>query len=212
MKKAAFLLCLMMASFVLTAQKKEGWSLSGTFMNRYVWRGNDYGNGPVVQPSFSYSFKNFSIGAWGNYSLNISPNNAEVDLWSSYSFSKTFKMLLTDYYFPVEPGNQGNFMSCNAHTYELGAMKTFGRFQASFYGLLNGPNTMYGEVKYTKNKISLFIGGGGTTNNNLCIHNTGISYQDALEVSDRFQIPIQGSLIYNPSSEQIYLTFGFTIQ
>ncbi len=107
------------------AQGPKGeWTVGSDFFNRYIWRGSDYGNSPVIQPTLKYTLNGFSVGAWGSYSLSANTSATEADLFLSYAFKNGFSLQVTDYYFPVEPGSTGRYFDYhNAHTFEVTASR-----------------------------------------------------------------------------------------
>jgi hypothetical protein len=77
--------------------------------SRYIWRGNDYGNSPAIQPNICFSWKGLKIGSWGSYAFSKhsiefndstivdAGNFAEVDLYISYTY-KWFTLMVFDYF------------------------------------------------------------------------------------------------------------------
>lgn len=83
-------------------------SLSTDIMNRYVWRGASLSTAPIIQPSLNFQVNNFTIGAFGSYSINRQ-DLSETDLFVSYSFmEELFSLTVTDYFFPAQsiPNNK----------------------------------------------------------------------------------------------------------
>jgi len=90
---------------------KVSLNLGADLVTRYIWRGQNYGNSPAIQPTLSLNAFGFSIGAWGSYALSrytfqvndsvsVQDNYSEIDLFISYHYS-FFTLLLTDYYVPI---------------------------------------------------------------------------------------------------------------
>ena len=59
------------------------------FFSKYIWRGQNATDGPVAQPSFTFSHKNFTLSAWGNLELDNANNNrwniTETDITFDYT-------------------------------------------------------------------------------------------------------------------------------
>jgi hypothetical protein len=55
-------------------------------MSRYIWRGQDYGQCPSIQPGLSATWKGFTLGAWGAYKIT-GPGEQETDLYLSKTVS-----------------------------------------------------------------------------------------------------------------------------
>lgn len=88
-------------------------------VNRYVWRGTDFGNAVSIQPGMSISHGNIEVGAWSSWAITDGDKDIEVegkdgdegamtlkgrganenDLYISFS-SGPIGITLTDYYFP----------------------------------------------------------------------------------------------------------------
>lgn len=109
-------------------------------VNRYVWRGTDFGNAVSVQPGMSISYGNIEVGAWSSWAITDGDREAEIknivfddtgapadttdfgigtlkgrganenDLYISFS-SGPIGITLTDYYFPGLTGENDSFFS-----------------------------------------------------------------------------------------------------
>lgn len=66
-------------------------------MNRYIFRGTDYGNSPSIQPTFSISTGGFEIGYWG--AISLTSYYQEIDLYAKYTIGG-LSIIFTDYYIP----------------------------------------------------------------------------------------------------------------
>jgi len=54
-------------------------------MSRYIWRGQEYGQSPSIQPSLSATWKNITLGSWGAYKLT-GAGDQETDFSLSADF------------------------------------------------------------------------------------------------------------------------------
>jgi hypothetical protein len=71
----------------------------------------------------------------------------------------------------------------------------------------------YLQAGYTIGKVDLFIGGGDgqySTSGDFNISNIGISTSKEIKISDTFSLPVFGSAILNPNTEQLYLVVGIS--
>jgi len=124
---AVFLL--QMPGSLLRAQEKEckvTLDLSADIMSRYIWRGlNLGGSSPSIQPALELGAGNFTLGAWGAYSMNPAIAHQEVDLYASYTFADLVTLTATDYFLPNEdtlPNRYFNFKKDETtHLLELSA-------------------------------------------------------------------------------------------
>lgn len=97
-----------------------------------------------------------------------------------------------------EDGSSGDiFMS---KYIELGFNKTFQNIDfCAFVGAaLDDPDEEKGEAGYYYNE-------------NIGIINIGVKAAKSVKITDKFELPIQTSLIANPQSETIFVVFGFSL-
>ena len=152
----ALLFALLFTPGLLQAQSV---SIGADFVNRYVWRGFDFGESFSVQPTLSVSTGGFEIGTWGSYSIAADGAGAnEHDLWVGYTIETesagSFSFGITDYYFP-SPDADGFFNydgdGEGSHWIEPYASYTLGgSFALSLYASMmvhNDPdNSLYVEA------------------------------------------------------------------
>ncbi|MBF0216792.1 MAG: hypothetical protein HQL30_07355 [Candidatus Omnitrophica bacterium] len=70
-------------------------SASSAFVTKYIWRGQNLGNEPVMQSDISMALKGFTVGWWSNYSMNNDKTRdagryqefTESDLYLDYTVS-----------------------------------------------------------------------------------------------------------------------------
>lgn len=198
-------------------------STGADLVSRYVWRGTDFGNSAAVQPTVEFAAGDFAIGAWGSYAINSNVGGAEADLYVSYSIAD-FSIGITDYYFPGEgfanapgtvPVTSGNYFDYeNAHYFELNLGYTIESFSISanyFFANLN--DDLYFELGYNIDNVDLFAGVGNesyTGDGEFNLVNVGLSATKEIEISDTFALPLFGSVVLNPDSEQLFLLFGLS--
>jgi len=78
-------------------------SIGADLVNRYVWRGTDWGDAASIQPGISYSTGPLEIGAWSSWAIApVSTPTAgnENDLYVSFS-AGPIGITVSDYYFPA---------------------------------------------------------------------------------------------------------------
>ena len=100
MKRLLFAAPLLFALTLSAVPADAGVGFGADVVNRYVWRGTDFGNAVSVQPGMSISSGNIEVGAWSSWAI-IDPMDGanENDLYVSFS-SGPIGITLTDYYFP----------------------------------------------------------------------------------------------------------------
>lgn len=184
-----YIMVLLFSQVSLFAQdepaKENPWSINVDLMSRYVWRGQDFGSAPSIQPGISYSKWGLTLGSWGAYTFNnVNTNVQELDLYVSYSFLDMFSVTVTDYFFPAEGEDYKYFDykdHSTGHVFEgtIGFNGTenlpLSAFVATnFYGCdarrldqdgcpAEIQYSTYAEVAYSFNYLSLFMGFNLTT-------------------------------------------------
>ena len=211
---AAFLIVTTYSGY--SQESKGGWTTGADFYNRYNWRGSDFGNSPVVQPTIKYVNGGFTLGAWGSYSLSGVTTATEADLFMTYAFKSGFSLTLTDYYFPAEPGSAGNYTTYKApHMFEISPGFTAGKFSiVGNYAFANVNNDIYVETALALKTCSLFVGAGNeqySSDKKFNVVNIGISTTKTIAISDKFALPLTGKVILNPNKDQIFFVLGFTL-
>lgn len=215
----------------MTAQEEasSSWSAGLDLTSTYVWRGTAF-SGVSFQPYLEYSVGNFAIGAWGSQGVDgisaMSDADAvlgyqEMDLYLSYGFDFGLSLGLTDYYYPGS--KWGHFAaddSTGSHAFEINLGYEIKGFTISanyilnntMNGALSDGGDMYFELGYGfENGVSAFIGAGNgwhTANDGedtFDVVNVGASYTKEIKITDTWSLPIGGSVILNPQTEQFYI-------
>lgn len=108
----------------------------------YLWRGFEFGNGPVIQPWAMVDYKNLCLGVWST--TNFVGDSKEVDLFLRYNY-KNFTLSLTDLYTIGVPGlNQDYFDFANSTTGHIAELGLAYAGPESFPILLSGGMMVYG--------------------------------------------------------------------
>lgn len=99
---------------------------SADIVSRYIWRGmNLGGSAPSIQPCLEYTYGNFTLGAWGAYSLSHTIKRQEADLYASVNLGKSFNITVTDYFLPFEDTIKNHYFSYKkdqtGHLFEVAA-------------------------------------------------------------------------------------------
>ncbi len=225
MKKTLTLLVFGLATvFALNVQAQESssWSTGVDLVSNYIWRGSKFGTGPAMQPSVEFGSGGFAIGAWGSYAFTDN-EAAEADLYASYSFTLSEKssltFTLTDYYFPGSTSVPSDYFNGESHNFEpmvgltLGNLSLTGAYMTNKSGMMDISDT-YLEAGYSAGKVNLTVGAGNgqyTTDGDFNLCNIGISTSKEIKITDTFSFPVTGSVILNPSSEQLYVVVGISL-
>lgn len=228
---------LLLILFVSGSLKAQDLSLGTDIVSRYIWRGTDLGsNTPSIQPTIEFSTGGFAFGFWGAWSTADPAGLDEIDIYANYSVdlaeSGGLSFGVTDYTNPNSGTKMGNF---NNYDNPNGPGAHFIEGNVSYSGPSSFPislslnyfmynvanNPFYFEVGYsTKVKdvgLDLFVGGTpgekaayyGVTN--FSIINTGFKVSKEIKITDSFSLPVFGSIILNPASEDTYFVLGFSL-
>ncbi|NMC41635.1 MAG: hypothetical protein GYA43_10790 [Bacteroidales bacterium] len=220
-----FILAYLMCSVSVSAQAKKGVSLGAgaDFYSSYIWRGTQYGSGPSVQPSVTFSAGSFSAGAWGAFDFN---GYRESDLWFAFDLPAGFRLGMTDYYYPGL--DYFDFSgSTGTHAFEINTGFSKGGLNLSANYILNkagnagsAGSDIYAEARYSFDILYLFLGAGSgwhtslpaNEKNKFRICNLGLGTSKEIHISDTFSIPVNAQVIVNPDRKIMFLLLGFTIQ
>jgi len=193
--------------------KAQEWSTGVDLYSSYVWRGSKFGSGPAMQPSVEFSAGSFAIGAWGSYCFS-EDQAMESDLYTSYEFSlgekSSLTFTLTDYYFP---GDGSKWFDGDSHFFEPMASLGLGKVSLSGAYMTNADD-VYFEAGLDLGPVNLFAGAGNgqyTDDEDFALCNLGIGTSKEIKITDSFSIPVSGSLVLNPSTEQFYVVVGISL-
>lgn len=194
--------------------------------NTYLWRGFEFGNGPVVQPWTQLTYQNATAGIWAT--TNFTGDSKEVDLYLKYTLHN-FTLSFTDLFTVVNNGlNQNYFDFNNAstdHVSELG-LSFNGSEKFPFlisggilmYGQKTDPGTegmnhsVYGEVAYPGSfkeyTYSVFAGfvpfaSSFYQTEKFSFINIGLNVGKTLQITNEFSIPINFTLSTSPERKSI---------
>lgn len=73
------------------AESPLSFEVTADYMSKYIWRGQDFTDEPVLQPGASVTYENLTLGIWGNLeTTDVSGNSGaftELDYYVDYSAS-----------------------------------------------------------------------------------------------------------------------------
>jgi hypothetical protein len=195
---------------------KSPFSAGADFYSTYVFRGTKYGTGPHVQPIIKFTTGPFTAGGWGSFDFN---GYQEADLYFSFSLPAGFSAGVTDYYYPDL--DYFDFSSSSgSHAYEINAGFTKAGLTLSANYILNeaggigsSGGDMYFQGTYYFKYLSLFLGAGNgwhTSDNKFKFCNAGLGTSVKIKITESFQIPVVGQVIFNPEREKMYLVVGLS--
>lgn len=189
----------------------------------YLWRGFEFGNGPVIQPWAQVSYKNLAVGVWST--TNFIGDSKEVDLFMKYTI-KDFTVSFTDLFSVGIPGLDQNYFnfanSSTGHIAELGLSYASPGFPLTLsggvfvYGLALDPqnddpsrlnHSTYFELGYPGTfrdfSYSLFAGFVPTKSSfyqteQFSFINVGFNLSKSIEITDKFALPLTLTLAASP--------------
>lgn len=208
-------------TFITNAQEKESsspFSLGADFVSNYIWRGTKLGTGPNIQPYVEFGIAGLTAGSWGSFAFNTT-SVVENDFYLSYGFDFGLSLGVTDYYYQ---GPLFDFSdSTGSHAIELNGFYEIGGLSLSYNFVVNeacgagsAGNDMYIEAMYSFKNFDIFLGAGDgwhTTTGSFEVVNVGISTSKEIKITDRFSLPVFGSIIVNPQVEVAYVVAGFSL-
>jgi len=205
----------------LFAQETEGvkeeikspFSTNVDLVSSYVWRGVRF-SGPALQPSVEYGKGGFTIGSWGSVGFDHTEAINEADLYASYLFDFGFSLGISDYYYQTKWTEIKD--SISSHAFEINAAYEIGGLSVSANYILNDSHLvvgsqggdMYFELGYSFDKFDVFVGAGNgwhTLNGDFQVCNIGLTSTKELKFSEKFSLPVSGSVIFNPNTEILHI-------
>lgn len=219
-----FISFLFLSTFLTGSSQDENpgnFTTGADLYTSYIWRGTQYGKGPSVQPNLKFSSRVFTAGGWGSFDFS---GYQEADIYFSFALPAGFTLGMSDYYYP---GNNyfDYSIATGSHAFEINLGFSRGNLNLSANYILNKAGNAgseggdkYFEAKYSINSMYLFLGAGDgwhSTNkpggsDKFTICNLGLGVTRNIIVTDTFNIPVNGQIIFNPDREQMYIVAGFT--
>ncbi|SDC82655.1 hypothetical protein [Williamwhitmania taraxaci] len=208
-------------------------SLSGDIKSRHTWRGGLTCSAMNLQPTLNLRVKNFTLGAWGCYTVDNS--YAEIDLYATYKLGN-FSASLLDYYNPIEGVKKNDVFDYNQdstrHLIDVNVkfhgttdFPVYLLASTLIYGADKKPDSnsnrysTYFEAGYTchlraNQQVDIFLGGTPHKSyyaTEAAIVNIGMTARQNIQVFGQYNLPLYISMIVNPKYENIYFILGITI-
>lgn len=217
-------LLMLMASTPLRSQDEESsqFNAGADFYSSYIWRGMQNGSGPAIQPVLEYNSGSFTAGSWGSFDFR---GYQEVDLYISISLLPGLSFGITDYYSP-DLRYFDYSRESGSHAFELNLAFAGEKlsFEADYIlneagGIGSAGNDLYLQAGFSFRHFSIFAGAGNgwllsdpeTDRGKVKLCNFGLEVSRSIKITDSFEIPVLGQLIFNPDREQLFLVVGFTL-
>jgi hypothetical protein len=208
----------------LTAQEENAnkFTTGADFYSSFIWRGIRLGEGPAVQPVVEYTSAHFTAGAWGSFDFR---DYQEVDLYINFSLPAGFRIGITDYYSP-DLRYFDYSRASGSHAFELNL--SFSRNNLSLEadyifneagGIGSSGQDLYFQAGYSFKSFSLFAGAGNgwltydpeTNQSRFNICNLGLEVSRTIKITETFEVPVLGKVVFNPDKEQLFVVVGFKL-
>lgn len=212
------------------AKSKVEATLGLDVVSQFIWRGMKQGSA-ALQPTAGVSWQGLSLSAWGNVGFADWNDFKEIDLTLSYTI-KGLTIGITDYWTTEAGTPYFNYKKNETnHVFEASVGYDFGFLRASWQTIFAGND---GLNKSDKRAYSSYFELTAPFRLATCdwegtvgVVPYATSYYDcdgfrctnitlrvtkAIEVTDRFKIPLFLQLTGNPNSRDLYFVGGFTLQ
>lgn len=218
MKKYMLLLITIFTLSNINAQEtKASFDIGVDFASRYVWRGMEFSDSPVIQPYAEFNSGNFTLGIWASYETGGQVVGQEFDFYASYSIGAV-SIGFTDYAFPIDGMSDGYFQMKNHIGEATISFDGVEKFPLTLMVGLNvyndDENSVYTEIGYPftigETELSAFVGAGNeiySLDGDYVLTNFGLSASKDIKITDSFSLGVSSSAIFNPDTEDAYLVF-----
>jgi len=220
-------------SVSVSAQENNQWKIDfrTDIFSRHLWRGDQLGDAPAIEPEITLSKGNFGFSIWGATTFNNS--YTEIDLILNYQVLPFLKITFYDYYNPVNDA-ENNFWKYSGsemrHTLELTADLVKDDFPLTLlagvfiYGdkdsISNNERfSTYLEPGYNfrivQKDFRLFAGFtpfGGYYSGNFNFINVGATFSDSFAINPKLELPVEITFCTNPSTSHIWFVVSVGIE
>lgn len=230
MKKIVLMAMMFATGIGATAQDGVETTVATDVVSQYIWRGLECGS-VSVQPTLGIGYKGLSLSAWGNIGLSNPNDTKELDLTLAYS-TGGFNIGVTDYwfntpeerYFLYDANKTSHIFEANiGYDFGVASIQWFTNFAGndglnkdgkraySSYVELSAPfklasvdwSATVGAVPYATDLYGV---------DGFAVTNLALKATKDIKVTDSFSIPVFAQFTGNPSTQNAYLVFGFTLQ
>mgnify|MGYP004701098421 CR=1 FL=1 len=225
--------CVAFLTLHVSSQESESWQIDfrTDIYSRHLWRGDQLGDAPAIEPEISFTKGNFGFSIWGATTFNNSYN--EIDVILNYQVLPFLNISFYDYYNPVHDAEnefwkfKGDEMR---HSLELTADLEKDDFPLT---LLAGV-FIYGDkdsidsserfstyiepaynIKIAGKDFRLFAGFtpfSGYYAHNFAFVNIGATFSDSFSISSQLELPVEITFCTNPSTNQTWFVVGVGIK
>lgn len=200
-------------------------TVSVDLVSHYIWRGQDYGQTPSVQPGLSATWKDFTLGYWGAYRIAGSGDHefdfylektvgpVTFSIWDYWSICDTTSNDFLDY----KKNTTSHLLEAQV-LLSGGEKLPFNLLGSYFFYGADPTKSMYIELQYVHSfgtiDTQIFAGfqpKGEFYASKAAFVNVGCSATKSLKMTKNWSIPLSLSLNYNPDIQKVYLVGGITL-
>jgi hypothetical protein len=225
--------CVAFLTLNVSAQENNPWKVDfrTDLFSRHLWRGDQLGDAPAIEPEITLTKGNFGISVWGATTFNNSYN--EIDFILNYQILPFLNISLYDYYNPV-PDAENEFWKYKGdemrHSLELTADLGKDDFPLT---LLAGV-FLYGDKDSIDSgeRFSTYIESGfnfriaqkdfhlfagftpfhGYYAGNFSFINIGATFSDSFAITKKIELPVEITFCTNPTTNQTWFIVGIGIK
>lgn len=228
--KKIFSIAIMIFAIVAHVSAEVETTVGADVVSRYIWRGCDLGEA-AIQPSFGVSAAGFDLSLWGSTGIVSAADTKEFDITFSYGIAG-LSVGVTDYWFNVGPEPYGRYFK-----YEEGVtnhvFEAFLGYDLGFASITWNTNFAGNDYKADGDRafssyceVAAPFSAGGTDwtacigfvptesplygTDGFAVTNISLTATKALEITDRFSLPISAGLTLNPCSESAFFVLGIS--
>ncbi len=213
----------------VSAQESQPWQINfrTDIFSRHLWRGDQLGVAPAIEPEISLTKGNFGFSIWAATTFNNSYN--EIDIILNYQVLPFLNISFYDYYNPVT-GAENKFWKYKGdemrHSLELTADLEHNNFP---FTLLTGV-FIYGDKDsigsgerfstYIEPAYNFKIGGkdfhlftgftpfNGYYSDKFAFVNAGVTFSESFAICPQLELPVEITFCTNPSTNQTWFIVG----
>ena len=212
-KNSIILFFAVVLSFTTTDLKAQ--DFGADVVSSYVWRGTQFGTGPVIQPWFTLPTITdaLELGVWGSFPVAGGDQTYELDLYASYDFGP-LALTVTNYTIPGATGAYGDDYGLFDGDLEVTASGSIGAIGLTV-GYFTDLEALYIEAGTTIAGMDLAIGYGSDAagafyvgDEDSGLVNVSLGGSKDIVITEDYSLPLFGSFIYNPTAEAAFMVVG----
>jgi len=225
--------CVVFFSLKVSAQENRQWKVDfrTDIYSRHLWRGDQLGDAPAIEPEISLTKGNFGFSIWGATTFNNSYN--EIDIILNYQVLPFLNVSFYDYYNPV-PDAENKFWKYKGDEMRHSLELTTDFEKDDFPLTLLAGVFIYGDkdsissserfstylepaynFKIVKKDFRLFAGFtpfSGYYAHNFAFVNIGATFSDSFSIGPQLELPFEFTFCTNPSTNQTWFVVGVGIK